>query len=94
MENQKAEVEKFLKNTLRVERLTEAHNYAINYLVSLIARKKPLTNIDPVYEGYINTIQKGSPLQKRKFTELTRALTDAKNGRYLNYLMAVPQQPV
>lgn len=94
MENQKAEVEKFLKNILRVDRLTEAHNYAVNYQVSLIARKKALTPIDSVYEGYLETLPKGSPLQKRKFSELARALTDVKSGRYLNYLMAVPQQPV
>lgn len=92
--DQKAEVEKFLKNTLRVDRLVEPHNYAVNYIVTMVARKKNLQDIDPVYEVYLNTLPKGSPLQKRKFTELARALTAPQNGRYLNYLMAVPQQPV
>lgn len=92
--DQKTEVEKFLKNTLRVDRLSEAHNFTINFIVTQIARKKNLQDIDPVYEDYLSTIQRGSPLQKRKFTELARALTAPQNGRYLNYLMAVPQQPV
>lgn len=92
--DQKIEVEKFLKNTLRVDQVLESHNYAVNYVVTLIARKKSLQNIDEVYAGYLKTIVKNSPMQKRKFTELLRALTAPVNGRFLNYLMAVPQQPV
>lgn len=89
--DQKTEVEKFLKTTLRVTTITPTHYVAVNHIVSFIARRKE-KDVDAIYAGYVEANGKLPLMQKRKFVELFKALKEPKNGSILNRLMAIPLQ--